>query len=925
MSVQFLFVILMAQRPHPGRSNTDCRVASTCTGGGPSSIKPSSDAPMAAQFMLNTSSVPLFSNFLVRTYHRACALFRPNRVQCEARRIAPGLRLTCILGLAAVAMTPTLSLAQGGVMGYYIDLKQGVFPSKQAVCSAFGTSYGAGRPYENRTFGTVDAETGLCRVEWTTWQTPPQTLPLSTHQISYCGLDSNNEQHKFMDGKCVLILPSAPPKPEKPSDNGPPCCDGGATPPPHVGKPIHPGTGNMWHQEVDYQGVAANTLALVRTYNSSPYLSDADKPSGLGSRWAQPAQSVLRQELPEAKGEGKCWIRTDTMYIWCESSPVPFMKPIPDAISISLGDGKKYVFKRGDAGWTSGPDVNGRVTAVYDATKTAIVAWKYAHATGDRLDTFSATGLLMSVTERDGTSRYFTYSDGVTNDTRAGRMPADAPPCSNVQTGLVHPAGRLLCVTDHWGRRLQYEYSAAGRITKVIDPAGQAISYDYDGPSGGCAQYSPDNRACSANNLTKVTYQNGSSREYFYNEAAMINGGLACPESVQVGSGFANLLNAMTGVVDENGDRHLSWTYDCKGLATSSFVGEGMEKVVLSYGEFVPGAGASGGATNKVSHYVGEPAAPTLVSTDWRYEVRNGSPKLVGIDKPCRECGASQAIEYDANGNGISRQDWNGNRTASTFDLSRNLQTSRTEAVGTAQARTITTQWHPLFRLPVKVAEPKRITTYTHDARGNVLTVSKQASTDATGSAGFAAVKVGVPQVSTYTYTASGQVATVTGPRTDLVDIVRYAYDEKGNLKTITDALKRDTVFSNYDEHGRARTIQAPTGAVTTLTYGLRGQLDVKVVSAGGIDATTKYEYDPAGQLKKVVFPDASFSSYTYDSAQRLTGIVDGLGNSIRYTLDLSGNRVLEDVLDRNGVLTRQIARTYDTMDRMTSQSGASD
>ena len=38
----------------------------------------------------------------------------------------------------------------------------------------------------------------------------------------------------------------------------------------------------------------------------------------------------------------------------------------------------------------------------------------------------------------------------------------------------------------------------------------------------------------------------------------------------------------------------------------------------------------------------------------------------------------------------------------------------------TAATRTISTQWHPMFRLPVQVAEPKRITTYTYDSQGNL-------------------------------------------------------------------------------------------------------------------------------------------------------------------------------------------------------------
>ncbi len=44
-----------------------------------------------------------------------------------------------------------------------------------------------------------------------------------------------------------------------------------------------------------------------------------------------------------------------------------------------------------------------------------------------------------------------------------------------------------------------------------------------------------------------------------------------------------------------------------------------------------------------------------------------------------------------------------------------------TEASGTLEARTITTEWHLDYRLPVRTAEPDRITEYTYDEQGRKL------------------------------------------------------------------------------------------------------------------------------------------------------------------------------------------------------------
>src|SRR5262249_48901198 len=83
---------------------------------------------------------------------------------------------------------------------------------------------------------------------------------------------------------------------------------------------------------------------------------------------------------------------------------------------------------------------------------------------------------------------------------------------------------------------------------------------------------------------------------------------------------------------------------------------------------------------------------------------------------PCSDCGAVASRAYDAGGNTSTSTDFNGNQTVYTYDTTRNLQTSRTEASGTPRARTITTQWHTTFRLPTQIDEPGRRMNYSYDA-----------------------------------------------------------------------------------------------------------------------------------------------------------------------------------------------------------------
>ena len=86
----------------------------------------------------------------------------------------------------------------------------------------------------------------------------------------------------------------------------------------------------------------------------------------------------------------------------------------------------------------------------------------------------------------------------------------------------------------------------------------------------------------------------------------------------------------------------------------------------------------------------------------------------------CANCGKYKSATYDSNGFISSRTDFNGNTTTYVHN-SRGLETSRTEAAGTPQERTITTEWSADFRLPTKITEPGKVTTFTYDSQGRLL------------------------------------------------------------------------------------------------------------------------------------------------------------------------------------------------------------
>jgi YD repeat-containing protein len=383
-------------------------------------------------------------------------------------------------------------------------------------------------------------------------------------------------------------------------------------------------------------------------------------------------------------------------------------------------------------------------------------------------------------------------------------------------------------------------------------------------------------------------------------------------------------MNALGGLADENGSRYATWTYDCQARVTGSQHALGADSYTFTY------AGTS-------SEFVD----PLNTSRTVNLQRVLGVARGVGTTQPAASGSGtvSSAASYDVNGNPSSRTDFNGNRTNYTYDLARNLETSRTEgltAAGgpTTQTRTITKVWVASFRLPTQIAEPLRITTNIYDAdgamcgaRGALCSRTVQATNDADGAQALSATPVGAPRTWTYTYNANGSVLTINGPRTDVPDVTAYTYypnddadlGKRGNVASMTNAAGHTTSITAYNAHGQPLTIIDANGLTTMLTYDERQRL--KTRSVGG--ELTSYDYDGVGQLTQVTLPDGSFVSYGYDDAHRLTGMHDNAGNSIAYTLDAMSNRTQEQVLDPASQLAQTRSRVFNNLNRLFRDLGA--
>ncbi|KQW56486.1 RHS repeat-associated core domain-containing protein [Variovorax sp. Root411] len=255
----------------------------------------------------------------------------------------------------------------------------------------------------------------------------------------------------------------------------------------------------------------------------------------------------------------------------------------------------------------------------------------------------------------------------------------------------------------------------------------------------------------------------------------------------------------------------------------------------------------------------------------------------------------------DANGLIISETDFKGAITTTTWDVARRLPTTVVYASGTPDAKTVTTQWHTTFSLPVLVTEPGRTTAYTYDAGGNVL--SKTITDTVTNKA----------QLWQWTYNTSQLVDTATEPNGA---VTSYTYDTRGNALTSTNALGHVTGYT-YDNANRVTGSTAPNGLVTTYTYDQRDRLLTQTV--GG--QTTVLTYKPFGAVETVSLPTGLVLTYPYDTAHRLTGWSNNRGESGTYTLDAMGNRTAEQIKDSAGNVAWSVARTVNNINRLSAKT----
>lgn len=643
--------------------------------------------------------------------------------------------------------------------------------------------------------------------------------------------------------------------------------------------PINPAwRGNKVQVETDYVGAGTFPLTFVRTYNSRatriPRLFyQSPLRAAIGSRIPKSfipvgttpnppvGQYVIGLEGEIANGQPQVLGFSDQYGVagkWTHNYSMfaeVTLNGTQERVSFRRGDGEGLLFGKINGNWVP-VVVNNEIMTQRPAIaeRLAVTIGADSKVTEWRLtrsddvtETYNAAGQLVKLTDRAGLTQTLTYTNG-----------------------------RLTRVSHANGAALQFEYDDTGRLKTLTLPDLNVISYAYN----------------NYGVITRVTYPDATPtvstdnpwRDYQYAKASM--------------------PLALTGMTD-NGVQYANWDYDNQGRAIKSWHGAETDPArqanlaVVAYDATSADKAVITNASGTARTY--------------NYLTRANRRVLGGIDQPAGAgcAAASQALTYGANGNVFTRTDFRGYITEYGYDATRNLETSRVEAKGTADERTILTEWHATFRLPIKITEEGRITEYDYDTRGNITLFKVTDTADSSTS-----------RTTTFVNEYNADAAfpylkkvTVDGPRSGVSDVTVYQFDSKGYLSSVSHntaaGIALTTLYENYDANGRVKKITRPDGVVVELNYNARGQLiSRKQGSNTATPLETVFEYYPATTLlSKVTQPDGSFVRYEYDTARRLTHVYDNAGNYIRYQLNRAGQAEVESVNDPAGVLAASMTR----------------
>jgi YD repeat-containing protein len=548
---------------------------------------------------------------------------------------------------------------------------------------------------------------------------------------------------------------------------------------------------------------------------------------------------------------------------------------------------------------------------------------------GVRLQYAYTDGLLTAFTDARGQTWHYTYnSQGWLTaiispkghpilQLRYGENP-DAPEYGRVieqiegatarRTFSYDDPSHTRTVRDAYGHPTVHQYDEDYRLIRLTDPLGDTEEYGYDDrdrrvffkdKEGREWHYLYDERG----NLIREDGPLGWERAWEYNGMDRLTMERD-PAGRRTFYGYDDRGNLI--VITNALGFTRTFTYDARGLPIrlTDFNGNVVTNTYDAAGNLIAVENGVGALTRYAYDGLGRTVAMTTPNgAVFTYTYDAGSPLLTGAFGPL---GYREAYEYDPNGNLARKVDPNGNATRYEYDDSDRLM-REINALGYTTVYT-----YGLMNERTAMQDPEgRVTAYEYDALLRLIAV--HAPEGAT---------------SRYAYDGVGNLIEETDPEGR---VTRYVYND---LDRLVERVRNyvpggprnaDTNVSThyeYDPAGNLIRVVDPNGTVTCYEYDALNRLRAEIRNCRpgepprpDVNVTTRFEYDPNGNLIRRVNPRGFATVYAYDAADRLIAATDALSQTTTYAYDPDGNLIaLTDPAEMT------IRYEYDLLDRRTAE-----
>jgi RHS repeat-associated protein len=591
--------------------------------------------------------------------------------------------------------------------------------------------------------------------------------------------------------------------------------------------------------------------------------------------------------------------------------------------------------------WRTYEYIGNRMTVVRDASGSAIERHDY-DSLGRATSSYDASGDLTNiqypasdaggvatttVTRADNSQatyeQAFAAGGVVTRHADGGCTSCGA----NDATAAYDNRGNLVRLQDGRGYITRTSYDLDGRhvlsITTAMKPAGCNPATDparcrLSSDALGAATL--DQMAASQTTTYEFADANWADRPTRITRASVIQPAGTSSEAFTFdGATGETLVHSMTGAIDTAGTQETH-------LTTTALYGTGEPAAFNPGGAFQTAWLSLPQPLGKKKSVDGPRTDVSDLTSLVYYPLDNAVPgawrgQLAAVKNALGHI--SRYEDYDVFGHAATIVDPNGVITRLTFDALGRLATSTLAGMAGCDtsadplcATDLTTTRTYAGTGGLLVSERRaagNTTTYAYDTRGRLQTLSRGTSTAALermeysydptsgkkSSEVVSAFENGAwvgKKSETYTYTSTGELASVVHPDTTRM---LYAYLPDGALASTQD--------ENHTTPNTRYTYEA-ANRLASVTQTLP--------AAPGGQIVTRYAYDLQGNLTSVTDPNGNVTTYTFDDFGRMRRQVSPVSGTTTYGYDFAGN-VLTTV-DANGAT---ITRAYDALNRITSSA----